>query len=52
VLRGGQEIGAVTLARFYGLHIWWVPVIVLGMIGAHLYLVIRIGITAPPDRDE
>ena len=42
----------MTLARFYGLHIWWMPIIVLGMIGAHLYLVIRIGITAPPERDE
>ena len=52
ILRGGQEIGAVTLARFYGLHIWWIPIIVLAMIGAHLYLVIRIGITAPPERDE
>jgi quinol-cytochrome oxidoreductase complex cytochrome b subunit len=51
-LRGGTEIGAVTLARFYGLHIWWVPIIVLAMIGVHLYLVIRIGITAPPERNE
>lgn len=52
IMRGGQEIGAVTLARFYGLHIWWIPIAVLGLIGAHLYLVIRIGITAPPQRDE
>ena len=42
----------MTLARFYGLHIWWIPIIVLAMIGAHLYLVIRIGITSPPERDE
>jgi quinol-cytochrome oxidoreductase complex cytochrome b subunit len=52
ILRGGTEIGAVTLARFYGLHIWWVPIIVLATIGVHMYLVIRIGITAPPERDE
>jgi quinol-cytochrome oxidoreductase complex cytochrome b subunit len=52
ILRGGSEIGAVTLARFYGLHIWWVPIIVLAVIGVHMYLVIRIGITAPPERDE
>ncbi len=52
IMRGGQEIGAVTLARFYGLHIWWIPIAVLGLIGAHLYLVIRLGITAPPQRDE
>lgn len=51
-VRGGTEIGAVTLARFYGLHIWWVPIIVLAVIGVHLYLVIRIGITAPPERNE
>lgn len=52
IMRGGQEIGAVTLARFYGLHIWWVPIAVLGLIGVHLYLIIRIGITAPPQREE
>lgn len=52
IMRGGQEIGAVTLARFYGLHIWWIPIVALGLIGAHFYLIIRIGITAPPQRDE
>jgi quinol-cytochrome oxidoreductase complex cytochrome b subunit len=52
ILRGGQEIGAVTLARFYGLHIWWIPAIAVALVGAHMYLIIRIGITAPPDRDE
>ena len=52
VVRGGTEIGLLTLVRFYGLHIWWVPIIVLAFIGVHLYLVIRIGITAPPERNE
>jgi quinol-cytochrome oxidoreductase complex cytochrome b subunit len=52
IVRGGQEIGALTLARFYGLHIWWIPIIVLAAIGVHLYLVIRIGITSPPEQDE
>jgi len=52
IARGGPQVGAVTLARFYGLHIWWVPIIVLGTIGFHLYLVIKIGITSPPERSE
>jgi quinol-cytochrome oxidoreductase complex cytochrome b subunit len=52
IARGGNEIGAVTLARFYGLHIWWMPITLLGIIGLHLYLVIKIGITSPPERDE
>lgn len=52
IVRGGQEVGAVTLARFYGLHIWWVPAISAAVVAVHMYLIIRIGITAPPDRDE
>ncbi len=52
ILRGSQDIGAVTLARFYGLHIWWMPLALLGLMGVHLYLIIRIGITAPPARNE
>jgi len=52
IVRGGDQIGAVTLARFYGLHIWWMPIALLALIGVHLYLVIKIGITSPPERDE
>ena len=52
IVRGGDEVGAVTLARFFSLHIWWMPIILLGLLAVHLYLVIRIGITAPPERDE
>jgi quinol-cytochrome oxidoreductase complex cytochrome b subunit len=52
IARGGPEIGAVTLTRFYGLHVWWMPLALLSLIGIHLYLVIKIGITSPPERDE
>jgi quinol-cytochrome oxidoreductase complex cytochrome b subunit len=52
IVRGGDQIGAVTLVRFYGLHIWWMPISLLGLIFVHLYLVIRIGITSPPERSE
>lgn len=52
IVRGGGDIGAVTLARFYGLHIWWMPAAFLGILFGHLYLIIKIGITAPPERDE
>jgi quinol-cytochrome oxidoreductase complex cytochrome b subunit len=52
IARGGEVVGAVTLARFYGLHIWWVPAAVLATIGLHLYLVIKIGISSPPERGE
>jgi quinol-cytochrome oxidoreductase complex cytochrome b subunit len=52
IARGGPAIGAVTLSRFYGLHVWWMPLALLSLIGIHLYLVIRIGITSPPERSE
>ncbi|MDX1599967.1 MAG: cytochrome b N-terminal domain-containing protein [Anaerolineales bacterium] len=53
VMRGGQELSAVTLARFYGVHVWVLPAALLAMLGAHLYLVIRIGISeVPPPNEE
>jgi menaquinol-cytochrome c reductase cytochrome b subunit len=47
-LRGGQEIGGDTLARFYSLHMLLIPGALIGLITLHLYLVIRLGVTPPP----
>jgi quinol-cytochrome oxidoreductase complex cytochrome b subunit len=52
VARGGSELSAVTLARFYGTHIWVLPAALLLLVGTHLYLVIRNGISAVPGKDE
>jgi menaquinol-cytochrome c reductase cytochrome b subunit len=47
-LRGGAEIGPDTLARFYSLHMLVIPGLIFALIGLHLYLVIRLGVTSPP----
>src|SRR3954453_24145545 len=47
-LRGGNEIGATTLPRFYAIHMLAVPGLIIALIGAHLYLVVKQGTTAPP----
>jgi menaquinol-cytochrome c reductase cytochrome b subunit len=47
-LRSGQEIGADTLTRFYSLHMLVLPAAIAGLIGLHLYLVVRLGVTSPP----
>jgi menaquinol-cytochrome c reductase cytochrome b subunit len=47
-LRGGAEFGATTLSRFYSIHMLLVPGLIAAMIGAHIYLVTRLGTTAPP----
>jgi ubiquinol-cytochrome c reductase cytochrome b subunit len=51
-VRGGDELTAITLARFFGVHIWVLPVALILLTVFHLYLVIRIGISAVPKREE
>ena len=48
VLRGGTEIGAVTLSRFYALHTIWLPWLVFGLVGAHLFFVRYYGSSGTP----
>jgi quinol-cytochrome oxidoreductase complex cytochrome b subunit len=52
VLRGGADLSAVTLARFFAVHIWFLPAIIAAMIGIHMYLVIRIGISSVPKEND
>jgi quinol-cytochrome oxidoreductase complex cytochrome b subunit len=50
VLRGGLDMGALTLTRFYAIHMLMLPALMLVFMGIHLYLVIKIGITALPSK--
>jgi menaquinol-cytochrome c reductase cytochrome b subunit len=47
-LRAGPELGATTLSRFYAIHMLLIPGALIALIGAHLYLVVKLGTTAPP----
>ncbi len=47
-LRAGPELGATTLSRFYAIHMLLLPGAIIALIGAHLYLVVKLGTTAPP----
>jgi menaquinol-cytochrome c reductase cytochrome b subunit len=47
-LRAGSELGATTLSRFYAIHMLLLPGAIIALIGAHLYLVVKLGTTAPP----
>ena len=47
-LRAGPEFGATTLSRFYAIHMMLVPGLMAALIGFHLYLVAKLGISAPP----
>jgi quinol-cytochrome oxidoreductase complex cytochrome b subunit len=52
IMRGGEDLSAVTLARFFGVHVWVLPTALLLLLGIHLFLVIRNGISDVPKRDE
>jgi quinol-cytochrome oxidoreductase complex cytochrome b subunit len=47
-LLGGAEFNATTLSRFYAIHMLLLPGLIAALIGAHLYLVAKLGTTAPP----
>jgi menaquinol-cytochrome c reductase cytochrome b subunit len=51
-MRGGADLSAVTLARFFGVHIWVLPSVLLLLLGIHLFLVIRLGISTQPKKNE
>jgi len=47
-LQGGLNIGPDTLSKFYALHMLLLPGGIMALIGLHLYLVVRLGVTSPP----
>ena len=48
VLAGGAEIGQDTLPRFYSIHMLLIPGAIFALIGLHLWLVVRIGVSSQP----
>ena len=46
-LRGGWDVSAVTLSRFYGLHILVIPIGALALLGVHFLMIRRQGIHRP-----
>ncbi|HZY44014.1 MAG TPA: cytochrome b N-terminal domain-containing protein, partial [Anaerolineae bacterium] len=37
IMRGGPDLSAVTLARFFGVHVWVMPAALLTFVFIHLY---------------
>ena len=52
IMRGGEDLSAVTLARFFGTHVWVLPTLLILLISFHMYLVIRLGISAVPSKED
>jgi len=48
LLRGGEDVTGATLTRFYAIHVAILPATALVLLGLHLYLVQRHGMSVPP----
>ena len=47
ILRGGATIGALTLTRWFGVHVIFLPVALVLLVVGHLFLMRRQGISGP-----
>lgn len=48
LILGGPIIAADTLSRFFALHVFVIPALLMGFVGLHLFLVLRLGINEWP----
>ncbi len=46
----GDTVGGATLSRFFAFHVFFIPAIIFLVLGIHLFLVIRNGISEPPEK--
>ncbi|MBK8266744.1 MAG: cytochrome b N-terminal domain-containing protein [Nannocystis sp.] len=52
LLQGGRELGNLTLTRFYALHVFVLPLLLVGLLWAHVRLRRRHGVTPPAGLSE
>jgi cytochrome b6 len=52
LMRGGDDVTGATLTRFYGIHVALLPGITLLLLGLHLFLVQKHGMSVPSSLKE
>ena len=50
-MRGGNEMGTLTVSRFFVAHVFLIPAAVIAFIAAHVYLFRKAGAAGPPTED-
>jgi ubiquinol-cytochrome c reductase cytochrome b subunit len=48
LLLGGPIIAGATLSRFFDLHVFIIPALLLGLVGIHLLMVLKLGVNEYP----
>ncbi|HTJ25493.1 MAG TPA: cytochrome b N-terminal domain-containing protein [Candidatus Limnocylindria bacterium] len=47
-LQDGTSIGTLTINRFFGIHVWLMPALLVGLVGMHLFIFRHNGPAGPP----
>lgn len=48
ILRGGEDVGAATLTRFFAFHVMILPLAAVALVGLHVLLIQKTGMSTPP----
>ena len=52
LILGGETVGGSTLTRFYAIHVFIFPALIMAGIGLHLLLLFRHGVSEMPKREQ
>src|SRR5437879_3434267 len=47
VMRGGDTLGALTLSRFFAVHVLFLPATIMALVAMHLFILRRVGAAGP-----
>jgi ubiquinol-cytochrome c reductase cytochrome b subunit len=50
-MRGGDEMGTLTVSRFFVAHVFIIPAVLIAFIATHVYLFRKAGAAGPPKED-
>jgi ubiquinol-cytochrome c reductase cytochrome b subunit len=51
VMRGGTEMGTLTISRFFVAHVFLIPAVIFGMVASHIFLFRKAGAAGPVTED-
>jgi ubiquinol-cytochrome c reductase cytochrome b subunit len=51
-LQDGSTMGTLTINRFFGLHVWLTPILLMGLVGAHLAIFRHNGSAGQPTDEK
>jgi len=51
LMRGGTEMGTLTISRFFVAHVFLIPAVIFAFVGSHLFLFRRAGAAGPINED-